>query len=55
MPYGPAVKIIAYNDAAICHSVTNILLIINDTPLVWISKRQCTDETFTFGSEMIAA
>jgi hypothetical protein len=36
-------------------SVTGILLLIIITPLVWISKRQRTMETSTFGSEMIAA
>ena len=60
-PYGPAVKITAYVDAdharnlATRCSVTGILLLINNTPLVWISKRQRTVETSTFGSEMIAA
>ena len=37
------------------HSVTGILLFINNTPLVWISKQQSTVETSTFGSEIIAA
>ena len=36
-------------------SVTGILLFINNTLLVWISKRQSTVETSTFGSEIIAA
>ena len=36
-------------------SETSILLFINNTPLVWISKRQSTVETSTFGSEIIAA
>lgn len=32
-----------------CRSVTGILLFINNTPLVWISKRQSTIKTLTFG------
>ena len=36
-------------------SVTGILLLINNTPLVWISRKQTTVETSTFGSEIIAA
>ena len=36
-------------------SVTGILLLLNNTPLVWISRRQRTVETSTFGSEVIAA
>ena len=36
-------------------SVTGILLLINNTPLTWISRRQRTVETSTFGSEVIAA
>jgi hypothetical protein len=36
-------------------SVTGIILLINNTPLVWISKRQKTVETSTYGSELVAA
>ena len=36
-------------------SVTGIVLLMNNTPIVAISKRQKTDETSSFGSEMIAA
>jgi hypothetical protein len=36
-------------------SVTGIILLLNNTPLVWISKRQKTVEASTYGSEMIAA
>jgi hypothetical protein len=36
-------------------SVTGIILLLNNTPLVWISKRQKTVETSTYGSEMVAA
>jgi hypothetical protein len=60
-PYGAPVKLTVYVDAdharnnVTRRSVTGILLLINNTPLVWISKRQRTVETSTFGSEMIAA
>ena len=36
-------------------SVTGIVLLMNNTPIVWISKRQKTVETSTYGSELIAA
>ena len=36
-------------------SVTGILLLLNNTPLVWISKRQGTVETSTYGAELIAS
>ena len=36
-------------------SVTGIMLLVNNTPLVWVSKRQKTVETSTYGSEMVAA
>ena len=36
-------------------SVSGILMLINNTPISWISKRQKTVETSTYGSEMIAA
>ena len=36
-------------------SVTGILLLINNTPLVWISRWQTTVKTSTFGSKIIAA
>ena len=36
-------------------SVTGIVLMLNNTPVVAISKRQKTVETSTFGSELIAA
>jgi len=60
-PHGEPVKLTVYVDAdharnnVTRRSVTGILLLINNTPLVWISKRQRTVETSTFGSEMIAA
>jgi Reverse transcriptase (RNA-dependent DNA polymerase) len=36
-------------------SVTGIILLVNNTPLVWISKRQKTVESSTYGSELVAA
>jgi hypothetical protein len=36
-------------------SVTGIVLLLNNTPLVWMSKRQKTVETSTYGSELVAA
>jgi hypothetical protein len=36
-------------------SVTGIIMLLNNTPLVWISKRQKTVETSTYGSELVAA
>jgi hypothetical protein len=36
-------------------SVTGIMMLLNNTPLVWISKRQKTVETSTHGSELVAA
>ena len=61
MPFGDPVQLTAYVDAdharntVTRRSVTGIILLINNTPIVWISKRQRTVETSTFGSEMIAA
>jgi hypothetical protein len=60
-PFGEPVTLTAYVDADHARnaltrrSVTGIILLINNTPIVWISKRQRTVETSTFGSEMIAA
>ncbi len=36
-------------------SVTGIVLLLNNTPLTWLSKRQKTVETSTYGSELVAA
>ncbi len=36
-------------------SVTGIVLLLNNTPIVWLSKRQKTVETSTYGSELIAS
>jgi hypothetical protein len=42
-------------DKVTCRSVTGIILLINNTPVLWISKRQKTVETSTYGSELVAA
>ena len=61
MPFGDTVQLTAYVDAdharntVTRRSVTGIILLINNMPIAWISKRQRTVETSTFGSEMIAA
>ena len=58
---GPPVRITVYKDADHAHdlvtrrSVTGILLLINNTPVKWVSKRQKTIETSTYGSELVAA
>jgi hypothetical protein len=55
------VQISVYVDADHAHdqvtrrSVTGVILFINQTPVRWISKRQSTVETSTYGSEMVAA
>ena len=60
-PKGPPVRITVYQDADHAHdiltrrSVTGVLLFLNNTPVKWISKRQKTVETSTYGSELVAA
>ena len=36
-------------------SVTGILILLNNTPIRWICKRQKTVESSTYGSELVAA
>lgn len=36
-------------------SVTGIVLLLNNTPILWVSKRQKTVETSTYGSELVAS
>jgi hypothetical protein len=61
IPMGTEAKVTVYVDAdhardkVTRRSVTGIMLLLNNTPLVWISKRQKTVETSTYGSEMVAA
>jgi hypothetical protein len=58
---GPRVRVTAYVDADHAHdlatrrSITEILVMMNITPIIWISKRQKTVETSTYGSELAAS
>ena len=42
-------------DKVTCRSVTGIVMLLNNTPITWVSKRQRTVETSTYGSELVAA
>jgi hypothetical protein len=52
---GPRVRVIVYVDADHVHdlftrrSITGILVMLTNTPIRWISKRQKTVETSTYG------
>jgi hypothetical protein len=58
---GPRVRMTAYVDADHAHdlvtriSITGILVMLNNTPIMWIFKRQKTVETSTYGSELVAS
>ena len=58
---GSVVRITVFKDADRAHdiltrrSVIGIILMINNTPVKWISKRQKTVETSTYGLELVAA
>ena len=60
-PKGRPARLTCYVDADHAHdvvtrrSITGILLFVNNTPVKWISKRQPTVETSTYGSELVAA
>jgi hypothetical protein len=60
-PCGKAARITVYKDADHAHdqmtrrSVTGIILFVNNTPIRWLSKRQKTVETSTYGSELVAS
>ena len=60
-PLGEEGRITVYVDAdhardkVTRRSVTGIILLLNNTPLVWISRRQKTVESSTYGSELVAA
>jgi hypothetical protein len=57
----PKVQMTVYVDADHAHdpvtrrSITGILVMLNNTPVRWISKRQKTVETSTYGSEQVAS
>jgi hypothetical protein len=58
---GPRFRMTVYVGADHAHdlvtrrSITGILVMINNTPIIWISKRQKTVETSTYGSELVAS
>jgi hypothetical protein len=58
---GPRVRMTVYVDADHAHdlvirrSITGILVMLNNTHIIWISKRQKTVETSTYGSELVAS
>jgi hypothetical protein len=60
-PKGKASRTTCYVDADHAHdvvtrrSVTGILLFVNNMPVKWLSKRQKTVETSSYGSELVAA
>jgi hypothetical protein len=60
-PLGRAARITCFVDDDHAHdvvtrrSVTGILLLVNNMPVSWVSKRQKTVETSTYGSELVAA
>jgi hypothetical protein len=43
------------HDLVTRRSITGILLMLNNTPIRWVSKRQKTLETSTYGSELVAS
>jgi hypothetical protein len=43
------------HDLVIRRSITGILVMLNNTPIRWISKRQKTVETSNYGSELVAS
>jgi hypothetical protein len=60
-PKVPKVRMTVYVDADHAHdlvtrrSITGILVMLNNTPVRWVSKRQKTVETSTYGSELVAS
>jgi hypothetical protein len=58
---GTTVRMTVYADAYHAHdivtrrSITGILVMLNNTPIRWISKRQKTVETSTYGSELVGS
>jgi hypothetical protein len=58
---GPRVRMTVYVDADHAHdlvtrrSITGILVMLNKTPIGWVSKRQKTVETSTYGSDLVAS
>jgi hypothetical protein len=60
-PKRPKFKMTVYVDANHTHdlvtrrSITGIILMLNNIPVRWMSKRQITVETSTYGSELVAS
>jgi hypothetical protein len=58
---GPRVRMTVYVDADHAHdlvtrrSITGILFMLPNTPIRWVSQRQKTVETSTYGSELVAS
>jgi hypothetical protein len=58
---GPRVRMTVYVDADHAHdlvtriSMTGILVMMNTTPIRWVSKRQKPLETSTYGSELVVS
>jgi hypothetical protein len=58
---GPRVRMTVYVDSDHAYDlvtrrfITGILVMLNNTPIRWISKRQKTVETSTYGSELVAS
>jgi hypothetical protein len=61
MSRGPKVWMTVYGDSDHAHElvtsryITGILVILNNTPVRWVSKRKKTVETSTYGSELVAS
>ena len=59
-PHGNPVTISAFVDAnhtgnvIMHHSHTGILIFVQNTPIIWFSKRQNTVKSSMFGSELVA-
>jgi hypothetical protein len=57
----PRVRMTVYVDADHSHdlvirrSITGILVMLNKTPIRWVSKLQKTVETSTYGSELVVS
>jgi hypothetical protein len=58
---GPRVRMTVYveldhaHDLVTRRSITRILVMLNNTPIRWVSKRQKTMETSTYGSVLVAS
>jgi hypothetical protein len=61
MSKGPKVRMTVYVDAdhaldlVTRRSITGILMMLNHAPVRWVTKRQKTVETSTYGSELVAS